>query len=333
MSKENAKSNSGGDRRSNTKNRNSHVPVLLRETIEGLGLVPGATVIDATLGSGGHFSAILQRLGHEGTVLGIDIDKTAITRVREQVRVRIANEEAYRARVLFAIGNFRDIAKIAKAQGLETVDAIVADLGWRIEQFSSNADTGGSKGFSFTANEPLQMTFGDPADYPFTAADIVSSWREEDIATILKGYGEERYARLIAHAIVESREKGAIKTAAELAAIVSDAVPGKYRRGRIHPATKTFQALRIAVNDEIDALKEFIEGASGLLSHGGRLAIISFHSIEDRIVKHAMRQLAETGSVKRVTKKPIMPRDEEIQSNPRARSAKLRIIEKIEKKI
>ena len=302
-----------------------HTPVLLRETVEGLALAPDATVIDATLGSGGHFSAILVKLGLHGTVLGVDADPIAVARVAQE----IAQKDTQYARVLFATGNFRNISEIAKTQGLAKADAIVADLGWRSEQFGSSRELGGGKGFSFSADEPLRMTFGDPATYPFTAADIVHSWREEDIAAVLKGYGEERFARRIAHAIVARRETKPIETSAELAGVVEQAIPSKYRRGRIHPATKTFQALRIAVNDELDALREFITASCALLSPGGRLAIITFHSLEDRLVKQALRALEEAGSMRRVTKKPITPTAEETKTHPRARSAKLRIAEKI----
>lgn len=301
----------------------SHIPVLLRETVEGLAIAPDATVIDATLGSGGHFSAMLEKLGPKGTLLGIDVDPKAVAQIRE----RIETTSLY-PRTLFATGNFRDITKIAKAQGIEQADAIVADLGWRMEQFGDDSEKGGGKGFSFAADEPLRMTFGDPETYSFTAADIVNSWREEDIVTILRGYGEERYAQKIARAIAEHRQMKQIETSVELAGIIESVIPAKYRHGRIHPATKTFQALRIAVNDELDSLKEFIENATTLLSPKGRLAIISFHSIEDRIVKHAMRAPEAEGRVRRVTKRPLTPTDEEIRNNPRARSAKLRIIER-----
>ena len=302
-----------------------HTPVLLRETVEGLALAPDATVIDATLGSGGHFSAILVKLGLHGTVLGVDADPIAVARVAQE----IAQKDTQYARVLFATGNFRNISEIAKTQGLAKADAIIADLGWRMEQFSADVEAGGDKGFSFTEGGPLQMTFGDPASYSFTAADILNIWREEDIATILKGYGEERYTRKIAHAIVVRRESKKIETAAELAGIVEQAIPSRYRRGRIHPPTKTFQALRIAVNDELDALREFIMASCALLSPCGRLAIITFHSLEDRIVKQTLRSLEEAGTMRRITKKPITSTAEETKTNPRARSAKLRIAEKI----
>ena len=302
----------------------NHIPVLLRETLQGLALTPDRTVIDATLGSGGHFSAILSELGKRGTLLGIDADSTAIAQAQERFK-----PHTHSPRVLFATDNFRNITKIAKEQGITSVHAIVADLGWRSEQFLGDKKSGGGKGFSFAIEEPLLMTFGDPVSYAFTARDIINSWREDDLVNVLKGYGEERYAQSIAHAIVVRRETRPIKTSAELAEIVNSAVPSRYQHGRIHPATKTFQALRIAVNDELEALQEFIESASTFLSSDGRLAVISFHSIEDRIVKHTMRALETEGRVRRITKKPITPTNEEIQANPRSRSAKLRIIEKI----
>lgn len=299
----------------------THQSVLLREAVDALASTPDATVIDATLGSGGHFSAIVEKLGESGRALGIDVDPLAVRRAQE----RFAGD----ARIQCAVGNFRHIADVAAEHGISAADSILADLGWRSEQFSGNAQDGGGKGFSFSADEPLFMTLGDPAAYPFTAGDIVQSWSAEDIENVLRAYGEERFARRIARAIVERRAEMPIETAAALAEVVSHAVPGWYRHRKVHPATKTFQALRIAVNDELDALREFIEGAYGLLNPGGRLALISFHSIEDRIVKQAFRAYADAGRGRRITKKPIVPSATEVGSNPRARSAKLRILEKI----
>ncbi len=297
-----------------------HTTVLLREAVDALALKEGATAIDATLGSGGHYAQILENVGEMGTVLGIDADPVAV----ERAQVRFATH----ANARFAVGNFRNVAALAEREGLRDVDGILADLGWRMEQFSHDPLLGGGKGFSFQHDEPLAMTFGDPATYAFTAADIVNEWKEQDIVNVLKAYGEERYAKGIARAIGEYRETKRIETASELASIIYDAVPGAYRRGRIHPATKTFQALRIAVNDELDALADFIHGALATLKSGGRLAIISFHSIEDRIAKHTLRALEDEGRVRRITKKPITPSAEELHANSRARSAKLRIIEK-----
>jgi 16S rRNA (cytosine1402-N4)-methyltransferase len=204
------------------------------------------------------------------------------------------------------------------------VDAILADLGWRTDQF-----TDGGKGFSFNAEEPLLMTYGDPDKYIFTAHDIVNSWEEENIADVLYGYAEERHSRRIAKAIVEARNKSEIKTANQLAKIINDAVPGFYKSGRIHPATKTFQALRIAVNDEFGTLEKFISSALDSLTEDGVLAIISFHSLEDRIIKLRFREAVKTGNYILVNKKPVSASREELLQNPRARSAKLRVIKKL----
>ncbi len=300
----------------------SHISVLLAEAVDALALSPDSVVIDATLGAGGHASLILEKLGAGGKLLGIDADAAAIAAFRARL-----SEGTHDAAVELAVGNFRNIVAIAAANGIHHADAILADFGWRMEQFVGTKAEGGGKGFSFTTDEPLLMTYGDPETYPFVARDIINDWREEDIANVLKGYGEERYARRIARAIVGARERALIETAAALADVVSAAVPGAYRHSRIHPATKTFQALRIAVNDELDAIRAFMEDARSLLTEHGRLAIITFHSIEDRIVKHTIRAFEHNGQVRRITKKPIVPTDEEIARNPRARSAKLRILE------
>lgn len=306
--------------------RASHTPVLLKEAVDGLSLRPDGVAIDVTLGSGGHFSALAENLGPNGILLGIDIDPIAVRNAKEKF-ARLEKDEKG-PNTFFVAGNFRHVVFLARKVGIEYADAILADLGWRTEQFSGDEETGGGKGFSFDADEPLLMTLGDSADYAFTAADIVNDWKEEDIANVLKGYGEERYARRIARAIAKRREAKPVETAAELADIVRGAVPPAYRHGRINPATKTFQALRIAVNDELDALKELVASAVDLLSPNGTLAIISFHSIEDRIVKHAFAALEAEGAVQRITKKPIIPAEEELQHNPRARSARLRIARK-----
>lgn len=301
-----------------------HTTVLLAEAIESLALTPESTVIDSTLGAGGHATAILERLEAEGRLLAIDADPIAVSSFAASDAVKNA-----RAQVHLATGNFRDIVTVAESAGIIEADAILADLGWRMEQFAGTPETGGGKGFSFNRDEPLAMTYGDPSGHHFTAADIVNEWKVEDLGNVLKGYGEERYAPAIARAIVAARETGRIETSGQLAEIVAGAVPGRYRTGRIHPATKTFQALRIAVNDELDALRDFITGAFSLLRPGGRLCIITFHSIEDRIAKQELRTLADQGYALRITKKPIIPTEAELISNPRARSAKLRTIQKI----
>lgn len=299
-----------------------HTTVLLKEAVAGLAFTKDAVVIDATLGHGGHASAILEKLGTGGVLLAIDADVVAVQQFQSVL-------PSHHASVQLATGNFKDVASIAAAHNIEYADAILADLGWRMEQFGGSPEEGGGKGFSFSADEPLAMTYGDPKTYPFTAYDIVNEWHEEDIANVIKGYGEDRFARRIARAIVTAREVAPITQAAQLADIVKAAVPGAHRHGRIHPATKTFQALRIAVNDELDALRTFIDSSVALLAPHGRLAIITFHSIEDRIVKHTFRSLEQSETVRRITKKPITASAEELHTNPRARSAKLRIIERI----
>ena len=206
---------------------------------------------------------------------------------------------------------------------LTNIRGILADLGWRMEQFAE-----GGKGFSFQINEPLYMTYGDPSTYPFTAFDVVNDWKEEDIANVIYAYGEERQARKIAKAIVITREESPITSSGQLAEIISKTIK-KNPKIRIHPATKTFQALRIVVNDELDVVERFIDEAFSLLVPQGRLAIITFHSLEDRVVKHRFRSLKNEGQAVLVTKKPITASAEELRNNPRARSAKLRIIEKV----
>jgi 16S rRNA (cytosine1402-N4)-methyltransferase len=290
-----------------------HITVLKKEAVEGLDITPEATIVDATLGSGGHAKAILEHLGEKGTLIAIDADASAIE----------SFDAKKRATVHLVHRNFRDIDVVLRELNIENADGILADLGWRMEQFA-----GGSKGFSFLVDEPLHMTFGNPEAYPFTARDIVNEWKEEDIKNVLKGYGEERFAGRIARHIVEARAMSPIETSGELAEVVWQAVPGFYRIGRIHPATRTFQALRTAVNDELDALEVFIRKSTDALKAEGRLAIISFHSIEDRIVKRTFRELQSEGRGTVLTKKPIMAGDEELRLNPRARSAKLRIFEK-----
>jgi 16S rRNA (cytosine1402-N4)-methyltransferase len=293
----------------------SHITVLLEEAVDALALSPASTVVDATVGSAGHALAICARLGREGHYIGIDADPAAIA----AARTRLGD---VMPRVTLVVGNFAELTthlSTVLAPGVG-VDAILADLGWRIEQF-----TDGGRGFSFQCDEPLLMTFGDPASYPFTARDIVGEWSEDQLRTIIHGYGDERYAARIARAIVRARDTAPILTSGQLVAIILDAVPASYRHGRIHPATRTFQALRMTVNDELTVVDTLITSAQTVLRPGGRLAIISFHSSEDRIVKHRFREWVAAGAVL-ITKKPITPSAEACRHNPRARSAKLRVI-------
>ncbi len=296
-----------------------HKTVLLNETVNGLALKRGGTAIDATTGAGGHACAIASKLGKKGTLLVIDVDETALSDTKQ----RLAEADT---KVLYVRGNFRDLKKIANEAGVTSADGIVFDLGWRAEQLTSG------KGLSFSADEPLIMNLGDSASGLLTAKDIIADWDEDEIAQMIREYGEERFSGRIARAIVEARRKKDIATARALAEIIAASVPSFYRRGRIHPATRTFQALRIAVNDELETLKAGLSDALDLLVEGGRVAVISFHSLEDRIVKHAFREAEDAGVGYRVTKKPIVPNLKERGDNPRARSAKLRIFEKEDQK-
>lgn len=296
----------------------THITVLEKEAVDALALSSDAVVVDATLGAGGHSRRITTKLGTRGTLIGIDADRTAIQAAKGLFKNASCT-------VHLVEGNFRTLHDQLVLLHIEDVDAILADLGWRMEQFSGNG-----KGFSFQVDEPLLMTYGDAAQYPFTAYDIVNEWKEEQITDVLKGYGEERYAKRIAEGIVKARERAPIETTAQLVSVIEASVPAVYRRGRIHPATKTFQALRIAVNDELEALEHFIAQSIEALKDGGRLAIITFHSIEDRIVKHLFRTYAQNQKGSVITKRPITATAEELEENKRARSAKLRIFEKHE---
>jgi 16S rRNA (cytosine1402-N4)-methyltransferase len=295
-----------------------HTTVLLQEAVDGLELSPGDTVFDATFGSGGHAREIIKKLDTTGCYIGVDADETAL----DQDKLGKVSPQVH-----LVHSNFSEITNVLETLKVEQVDAVLADLGWRMEQFAD-----GDKGFSFMHDGPLHMTFGNPEDYTFTAEDIVNDWEEHVIADVLFGYAEERYSRRIAKAIVEARKQKRITTTTQLAEIIDFAMPKAVRRVKrfkINPATKSFQALRIAVNDELKVLEVFLKDAFMALKPGGKMAIISFHSIEDRIVKHSFRELKEANLAVVETKKPIIPSEEELKENPRARSAKLRIITKI----
>lgn len=291
-----------------------HKTVLLHEAVDALLVAPDSIVVDATFGSGGHAREIATLLGPDGTFIGIDADESALQKEKlgeTTATVHLIND------------NFRNITETLSSLHIECVDAILADLGWRMEQFAD-----GQKGFSFLHDGPLHMTFGDPEQYAFTAHDIVNGWEEHVIADIIFGYGEERFARRIAKGIVSDRKRDPIETTHQLVEVIKSAVPKVAQRGKTHPATKTFQALRMAVNEELPALEEFIQAGFTALKPGGRLAIISFHSIEDRVVKHAFRSFVDSEAGELVNKKPISASEDELAENPRARSAKLRIIRK-----
>jgi len=254
------------------------------------------------------------KLGVNGTLIGFDLDHDAIERAESILAESVCKK-------ILVEANFRELGAELGKLGINRIDKALFDLGWSSFQLEAG------RGFSFQKDEPLLMTYTKDVN-GLTADVIVNTWAEGSIADVLYGWGEERYARRIAKAIVERREIKPIKTSRELADIVKGAVPVVYRYGRLHPATKTFQALRIAVNDELGALKQGISAAWDRLNANGRIAVISFHSIEDREVKRLFADLAKHGG-RLVVKKPIVAGKEELIANPRARSAKLRIIEKL----
>jgi len=291
-----------------------HRSVLLHEVTTSLALKPDDVVVDATLGGGGHAREILGHLEKKGVFVGFDADEEAIERCRKLFSTQ-------QAAVHFVHANFRNIKTELEKLNVGRITKALFDLGWSSFQLSAG------RGFSFRSDEPLSMAYDN--NQKLTAATIVNEWGEESVADIIFGFGEERYSRRIAKAIVEARERKPIATALELGEIIRGAVPAVYRRGKTHPATKTFQALRIAVNDELGALESGLAGAWEMFAPGGRLAVISFHSIEDRIVKRTLARWVKEGTGELVSRKPIPPSDAEIVENPRARSAKLRVIKKM----
>lgn len=291
-----------------------HETVLLEEAVAALSVAPGSVVVDATVGGAGHFARIGALLEGKGTLIGIDADEGALARGRAAL-------EGSAARVALIEDNFRNLSRILDELHVREIDAALFDLGWSAFHLSSG------RGFSFRADEPLHMTYGTPEEGK-TAADLINGASEEALSDMLFSLGEERFARAIARTIVREREEEPITTTARLAKIVEEAVPGWYRARRIHPATKTFQALRIAVNDELGAIREGVGAALSRLTPGGRVAVITFHSIEDRIVKSMFRDAAHSGMGTVCTKKPVSPSEEEVARNPRSRSAKLRVFEK-----
>lgn len=287
-----------------------HTPVLLQESVASLNIQPNDIVVDGTFGGGGHSTVIANALNGTGKLICVDLDEAAEARFHAKFDGT--------SNVVFVHSNFKDTAHILEQAGVGTVNKVLLDLGTSVFQLLTD-----TRGFSFNSDTPLTMTFSEEGSHTgFNAYDIVNTWKEESIADIIYGYGEDRSSRRIARAIVEAREAEPIKTSLQLAMIIEAAVP---RRGRIHPATKTFQALRIAVNDELGTLTTAMESWFTALAPHGRLSIITFHSLEDRLVKQWMKQQT-TGFV--TTKKPIAPSAEELQTNPRSRSAKLRTIEK-----
>ena len=319
-----------------------HKPVLLKEAIEYLNPKPGQKFIDATVDGGGHAMAILEKIVPNGKLLGIEWDGELL----KYLKFKIENLKL-RQNVILAQDSYINLKKIAIENGFMDADGILFDLGmssWHLEE--------AGKGFTFQKNEPLDMRYGvekfpisptspkqpfrlrRPGNHQFpnvglTAEEIINKYSYDELAKILKEYGEERFAKSIAAHIVKARKEKPIKTTYELVEIIKHSAPFWYRQGRIHYATRTFQALRIAVNDELENLKSGLGQAMDILTTGGRIAVMSFHSLEDRIVKNFFRTKAKEGVLKIIIKKPIIAGLAEITENPRARSAKLRVAEKI----
>ncbi len=293
-----------------------HASVLLHEVLESLHITPNGTYVDGTINGGGHASEIAKQLSSAGTLVGIDEDTTGLAVSRQ----RLAE---VKPTIHLVQGNFRAMNEHLKSLDLPNANGILLDLGWSSNQFENPA-----RGFSFRHEGPLLMTLkSDVTENDLTAYDVVNTWQEETLADIIYLYGEERKSRRIAKAIVDARRIAEITTTIQLADIVEAAV-GKSKRFGYHPATQTFQALRIVVNDELTALKDGIDQSMASLAPGGRLVIISFHSLEDRIVKDAFRAAEDRGEGKRITKKPVTATQAELRSNPRSRSAKMRVFEK-----
>lgn len=307
-----------------------HRPVLLEECLEGLALRPQGIYLDGTLGGGGHSAAILERLGPQGRLYGIDRDPQALQAAAARIQDR---------RFTPIRGNFHHAKQLLAQHGVASLDGALLDLGVSSHQLDAR-----ERGFSYHDDAPLDMRM-DP-DQPFSARDLVNQWSQEDIARVLRDYGEEKWAAQIARVLCDRRQSHPIQTTAQLVDIVDAAIPKKVRaRDGSHPARRTFQALRIAVNDELAPLEQALRDLAELLVPGGRLCVIAFHSLEDRVVKNTFRSLADpctcpknlpvcvcgkTPTVRLITRKPITATPQELAENPRARSATLRVLEKLE---
>ena len=307
----------------------NHVSVLLNECLEGLNIKENGIYVDGTLGGAGHSSEILKRLSNEGRLIGIDQDTDALKAAKERLKDY--------SNVTFVHSNFSNIENVLNNLNIDGVDGILMDLGVSSYQLDE-----GERGFSYMKDAPLDMRMN--RDNDFSAYNVINEYSEEDLYRIIRDYGEEKFARRIASFIVENRQEKNIETTLELVEIIKSAIPAKARREGPHPAKRTFQAIRIEVNSELSILNKTIEDGVGKLNKGGRMAIITFHSLEDRIVKNKFRDLAvscrcpkefpvcvcgEKAKVKVISRKAIEPTKEEVDINPRSRSAKLRVIEKL----
>ena len=307
-----------------------HVSVLKNECIEGLQIKSSGTYVDGTFGGGGHAMEIISRLNGNGRFIGIDQDQDAVENGRAKL-------EPYKEKAQLVRDNFSNIISIMKDLHIVAVDGILLDIGVSSYQLDT-----GERGFSYMHDAELDMRMDQRN--PMTAKRMIAEYSEKELANIIKDYGEERWATRIAQFIVAERKNKPIETTGELVEVIKKAVPKGARKDGPHPAKRTFQALRIAVNNELGILEQAIEDMAGLLASGGRLCIITFHSLEDRIVKQTFHRLehpctcppefpvcvcGKKPSIRVITRKPILPSDEELEFNPRARSAKLRILEKL----
>ncbi len=286
-----------------------HVPVLLREIIELLDPKPGEFFIDGTINGGGHAAEIARHIGNSGTLLGIDWDESLIMKAKERFR-DVKN-------IALVHGNYADLPIIFRKKKLPKADGVLLDLGFSSEQIGAEA----GRGFSFLRDEPLLMTY-DHSRTPVKT--ILKGIREDELAEVIRSFGGERYARRVAQAIVRERRLKPIETSGALAEVIRRALPRGYERGRIDPATRTFQALRIFANGELENLQRFLDALPLILAPGGRVAVVSFHDLEDRIVKQSFRRQEREGTMKIFTKKPVVASEAERKENPRSRSAKLR---------
>jgi 16S rRNA (cytosine1402-N4)-methyltransferase len=290
-----------------------HAPVLVDEVLSWLAPVPpGTWIVDGTVGVGGHAAALLSQ-ATESRLLGLDRDAGSLSHAARRLGL-------FAARCVLRHADFRHLDDEARACGAVPVHAILLDLGLSSFQLQQSG-----RGFSFQGDEPLDMRFD--TRQPLTAAELLRRTPESELAGIIYEFGEEPAARRIARRLVEARGRAPIETTRQLADLVASAIPPRRRARRIHPATRTFQALRIAVNDELEGIETALPKAAELLAPGGRFGVIAFHSLEDRLVKNAFRRLAQSGW-RALTRKPIRPSDDEVHSNPRARSARFRVLER-----
>jgi len=293
-----------------------HTAVLKKKVLEYLDPKQNENFVDCTIGEGGHAEDILGKNGPEGKVLGIDLDPQQIT-ASQWLHVQ------FKDRIVLANDSYTSLTEIIERKNFGQINGILLDLG-----MSSAQLVRAQKGFSFQIDQGLDMRYNDETNY-LTAEKIVNEWSEEKIEEILENYGEEKFARKIAKNIVEQRKLGRIKSTFQLIEIIKDATPSTYWRGKIHYATRTFQALRIVVNDELENIKKVLPKAISILAPEGRLVVLSFHSLEDRIIKNFLSSESKKGIVKILTKKPIIASRDELGKNPRSRSAKLRAAIKV----